>query len=168
MKTMHNITTCNQFGRSQGHKKKATHKYNSGSSAWGKLKSLWIRGRFAKKIVNKIYKINLINNTTDQPHITVNGYGIADSGSTLHFYRRDTPTDNGCTAAGLHTVHPNRSQIVSTLQADMKVSTLNNEARREYKFFTLTQNLVSLPVLAYNGCNITLDSASINVTKGIK
>ena len=37
-----------------------------------------------------------------------------------------------------------------------------------YKLPTLTQNLVSLPVLAYNGCTITLDRTIINVTKGGK
>ena len=80
----------------------------------------------------------------------VNGYGIVDSGSTLHCYRRDTPTYDDCLANALHAVQPDGSQIVSTLQANMKLSTLNREARRGYKFLTLTQNFVSLPVLVDN------------------
>ena len=50
----------------------------------------------------------------------------------------------------------------------MKVSTINKEECMVYKLPTLTQNLVSLPVLAYNGCTITLDRTIINVTKGGK
>ena len=48
----------------------------------------------------------------------------------------------------LNAVQPDRSQIVSTVKTDMKVSTLNREAIRGYKFPELTQNLVSFPVLA--------------------
>ena len=81
-------------------------------------------------------------------HITVNGDGIADSGITLHCYLRDMPTENDNPAAVLNTVQPDGYQIVSTLQADMKVFTLNKEARRGYKFPALAQNLVSFPVLA--------------------
>ena len=95
----------------------------------------------------------------------VNGYRIADSGSTLYCYRRDTPTDNYFLAAVLHAVQPDGSQIVSTVQDDMKLSTLNKEAHRGYKFPTLTQNLVSFTVLSDNGSTITLDRTSIKVTK---
>ena len=65
----------------------------------------------------------------------------------------------------LNAVQPDRSQIVSTVKTDMKVSTLNREAIRGYKFPELTQNLVSFPVLSYHGWNITLDRTIIKVTK---
>ena len=68
----------------------------------GKSKKLMETGRFEKKIVNKFSKINIINNTMTCPHITVNGDGIEDSGSTLHCYCRDTPTYNDHPAAVLH------------------------------------------------------------------
>ena len=48
----------------------------------------------------------------------------------------------------------------------MKLSTLDEEAHRGYNFPTLTQNLVSLPVLADNGRTIKLHRTIINVTKG--
>ena len=109
-----------------------------------------------------------MNNTTTCPHITVKRDGIADSGSTLHCYRRDTTTDNDSTDAVLNDVQPDGSQIVSILQAIMKVSTLNKEACRGYNFTTLTQNLISLPVIEDNGCTITLDRTRIKVTKSGK
>ena len=102
------------------------------------------------------------------PHITVNGDGIADSGITLHCYLRDMPTENDNPAAVLNTVQPDGYQIVSTLQADMKVSTLNKEAHRGYKFPTLTQKLVSLTVIVDKIYNITLDITIIKVMKGGK
>ena len=71
-----------------------------------------------------------------------------DSGSTLHCCRKDKPIDNDHPVAVLHSVQPDRFQIISTLQAYMKVSNLNKEARRGYKFPTLTQNLVTLLFLA--------------------
>ena len=98
--------------------------------------------------MNKFSEINIINNATTRPHIIVNGDGIADSGSILNCYRRFMPTDNDCLDTAFHVVQPDGSQIVSTLQANIKVSTLNKEARRRCKFPTLTQNLVSFPVLA--------------------
>ena len=136
-----------------------------GVSEWVNPKIWWKRGRVVKRIVNKFSKININNNTNTCPHIKVNGGGIADSGSTLHWYLRDTPIDNNCPYAELYSVQPYGSQIVSTLQADMKVSTLNKEARRGYKFPTLTQNLVSFTLLEDNECTITLDRTRINVTK---
>ena len=124
--------------------------------------------KVAKNIVNKISNVNLINNTTTCPCITVNSDRIADSGSTLHCYRKDMLTDYYFLAAALHDVKPDRSQIVSTLQTDMKVSTFKREARRGYKFPTLTPNLVLLPVRVETGCAITLDKTSIKVTKSSK
>ena len=118
--------------------------------------------------MNKFSDIDLINNTTTCPHITVNGDWIADSGSTLHCCLIDTPTDNNRPADAFHDVKPDGSQIVSTFQADMKVSTLNKEARRGYTFPTLTQNLVSFTLLSDNGCTIILDRTSIKVNKGGK
>ena len=47
----------------------------------------------------------------------------------------------------------------------MKVSALNKDAHRRYKVPILTQNIVSLPVISYNGCTIILDGTSIKVTK---
>ena len=142
MKPAQNSTRCNHSWQSQGHIDKATREDTMGGLSWGNPKILWKRGIVAKNIVNKFSKINLINNTTNCPHITLNRYVIEDSDITLHCYSKDTPMNNDCTASALHDVQPERYQIVSTLQADMKVSTLNNEARREYKFTTLTQNLL--------------------------
>ena len=101
-------------------------------------------------------------------HITLNGYGIADISITLHCYHIDTPIDNDCPSAALQAVKQDISQFFSTVQVDMKVSTLNKEARRRYKFTTLTQNLLSFLVLAKNRYTIKLDRTSINVTKGGK
>ena len=115
--------------------------------------------------MNKCSKVNLINNTTTDPHTTVNEDGISDSGSTLHCYRGDTPTYNYFPDAALHAVKPDRSKIVSTFQADMKVSKLYREEHRGYKCTTLTQNLVLMPVLAYNRYTIILDITRINVMK---
>ena len=109
-----------------------------------------------KKRVNKIFKIDLINNTTTCPHISINGNGIADSGIKIKCYCRDTPMDNNHPSTVLYAVQPDGSPIVSTLQADMKVSTLDEEVCRGYKFPIINQNLVSLTVLADNGCIITL------------
>ena len=102
------------------------------------------------------------------PHIKVNGYGIADSGSKLHCYLRDTPTENDLPAAAFHAMQPDGYQIVPTVQADTKVSTLTREERRGYKFPTLTQNLVYFLVLEDNRCNTTLDRTSIKVKKSGK
>ena len=121
-----------------------------------------------KKRVNKIFKIDLINNTTTCPQIRVNGYEIPYIGSTLQYYCKDIPTYNDRLSAVVHAMQSDEYQITSTLQANMKVSTLNKEARRGYKFPTLTQNLLSFPVLAENRCKITLDRTSIKVTKIIK
>ena len=106
--------------------------------------------KVAKNIVNKISNVNLINNTTTCPCITVNSDRISDSGSILHCYRRDTPTENDCPDAVLLPVQPDGSKIVSTLQVGMKVSTLNKEACKGYTFQTRTKNLVSFPVLVDN------------------
>ena len=115
----------------------------------------WGGGGVLRKILNIFSKINFINNTMTRPHINVNGDGIYDSGNTIHYYHRDTATDNGCPAAALHSLQRYVSQIMSTLQAYMKVSTLNKDACREYKFTTLTPNLVSLPVLIEGGYTFT-------------
>ena len=82
------------------------------------------------------------------PHSTENGGGVEYSGIKIHCYFRDMPMENYCPSSVLHAVQLDEYQIVSTLQADMKVFTLNKEARRGYKFPALAQNLVSFPVLS--------------------
>ena len=72
-------------------------------------------GRGRKKDSEKNYKVNLINNTKTSPQITANEDGIVDSGSTIHCYHRDTPTDKKFPAAVLHAVQSDGYQIVSTL-----------------------------------------------------
>ena len=131
----------------------------------GKSNKLTEKGEVAKNTVHKFSKINLINSNMTRPHITVNGDGIADSASKLHCYRRGTPTENDRLAAVLHAMHPDGYQIVSTVQADMKVYTFKKEARRRYKFPAPTQNLVSFPVISDNVCTITLYITSIKITK---
>ena len=91
----------------------------------GKVKNMMEERGVEKNIVNEFSKINLINNTSACPHISVNGDRIADSGSTIHCYFRDTTTDNDRTAAALHTVQTDGSKIVSILQTNIKVYTLN-------------------------------------------
>ena len=88
--------------------------------------------------MNKISKVNIINNTATSLHIIVNRDGIADIGSKLHCFRSDITTYNNRPASALHDVQPGGYQILSTVQANMKVSTLNNEACRGYKFLNLT------------------------------
>ena len=154
---------CHQSRICPGQKEISTREDTMRVSSWGKPKIWWKRGKVAKRIVNKFSKIILINNTTPSPTIIVNGGGVADSGSTLQCYRRVTPTENYCPAAALHDVQQNGSQIVSTMQA-----ILYKEARKRYKPHPLTQNLVSLSVLADNRWTITLDRTSIKVTKGDK
>ena len=53
--------------------------------------------------------INLIDNTTTHPHITVNRDRISDIGGTIHCYHTDTTMDNDCPAAVLHAVQPDGS-----------------------------------------------------------
>ena len=158
----HNITMCDQSGKWRGNTEKYTRKYIMGGLLWGNTKSRWKWGRVVKKIVNKISEINLINNNTTRLHITVNRDGIADSGSTIYCYLRDTPTYNYRTEAELHAVKPDGYQIVSTFEANTKVSTLNKEDHRGYKFPYLTQNLVSLTVLEDIICTIILYKTRIN------
>ena len=104
----------------------------------GKSKKLMEKGESSKNIVNKHSRVNIINKTTTCPHITVNRYRIIDSGSILHCYLRDMPTDNDFPAAAFHAVQLDGYKIVSTFQADMKLPTLNKEARKGYKFPALT------------------------------
>ena len=95
----------------------------------GKTKNMMEERGVEKYIVNEFSKINIINNTTNIPHIMVNGDGIADSGNILHCCCRDTPTDNDLPVAKFHAGQPDGSKIVSTVKANMKLSTLNKEAR---------------------------------------
>ena len=83
--------------------------------------------------MNKFSEINIINNTKTCPYIKGNRDGIEDIGIILHCYYRETPMYNDCLATALYDMQPDGSQIVSTFQADMKVSNLNKEARRGYK-----------------------------------
>ena len=75
------------------------------------------------------------------------------------------PTYNNRPATELYTVQLGGYQIVSSFQSNVKLFNLKKEARRGYKYPTLTQNLVSFPVLAENVCTITLYITSINITK---
>ena len=128
-------------GLTDGAQIKSTSKDTMGGLLWRNPKIWCKRGKFTKNIVNKFSQINLINNTTTSLPITVHGGWIADIGSKLHCCLRNNPTDNDFPVAALHAVQPDISQILSTVQANMKLSTLNKEARRGYKFPTLTQTL---------------------------
>ena len=74
----------------------------------GKARNLMGTGG-RKKDSEHLSKIDLINNTTTRPHITVSGYGISDSGSIIHCYGKDTPMKNYILAAAFHTVKPDGS-----------------------------------------------------------
>ena len=83
----HNIPPVRATARAQ---RKSHTRGHHERLVMGKSKMLMKRGKVAKKKVNKISGINLINNTTIIPQITVNGDRIVNRGSTLHCYSRDT------------------------------------------------------------------------------
>ena len=74
------------------------------------------------------------------------------------------PTDIYQPFSAMQALQPDGTPIELNIQVEMKISTLDKQAQTGCKFNNLTQNLISLPVIAYNRCNIKLDKKNINVS----
>jgi hypothetical protein len=92
---------------------------------------------------------------------------IADSGSTIHCLKSTASTENDrYDPAGLQAAQPDGSPIISHTKCDIIERRLPPGAKGGYKFDTVKQNIISIPVLCDNGCEVLLTEDDIKVTRG--
>jgi hypothetical protein len=100
------------------------------------------------------------------PHRPPTNNPIADSGSTIHCLKTTASNENDRhDPAGLRAAQPDGSPIISHTKCDIIESRLPPAAKIGYKFATVKQNMISIPVLCDNGCEVLLTEDDIKVTR---
>jgi hypothetical protein len=99
----------------------------------------------------------LENNTTDT---------VADSAATGHFF----PNQNNSTNKHkqIEVVCANNETMVSVATTELDIPELSSKAKTAYCFNEMKQPLLSIPLLADDGCKISLTANNIIVTKNNK
>jgi hypothetical protein len=91
---------------------------------------------------------------------------IADSGSIIHCLKPTAITENDRhDPKGLRAAQPDGSPIISHTKCEIIERRLPLAANMGYKFDNVKHNIISIPVLCDNGCEIRLTAADITVTK---
>jgi hypothetical protein len=100
----------------------------------------------------------LENNTTTDT--------VADSAATGHFF----PNENNSTNKHneIEVVCANNETMVSVATTELDIPELSSKAKTAYCFNEMKQPLLSIPLLADDGCKISLTADSIIVTKNNK
>jgi hypothetical protein len=100
----------------------------------------------------------LENNTTTDT--------VADPAATGHFF----PNQNNSTNKHneIEVVCANNETMVSVVTTELDITELSNKAKTAYCFNEMKQPLLSIPLLADDGCKISLTADNIIVTKNNK
>jgi len=96
----------------------------------------------------------LENNTTET---------VADSAATGHFFPNHNNTTNKHNQ--IEVVCANNETMVSVATTELDIPELSSKAKTAYCFNEMKQPLLSIPLLADDGCKISLTANNIVVTK---
>jgi hypothetical protein len=119
-------------------------------------------------VCNHILKINTTLPLVNPPLPSIQHLDdpIADSGSTIHCLKPTAITDNDRHhPTGLHATQPDGSPMISHTKCEIIKRRLPLPAKTGYKFENVKHNIISIPVLCDNGCEIRRTAANITVTK---
>jgi hypothetical protein len=91
---------------------------------------------------------------------------VADSAATGHFFPNHNNSTNNHNQ--IKVVCANNETMVSVATTELDIPELSNKAKTAYCFNEMKQPLLSIPLLADDGCKISLTANNIIVTKNNK
>jgi hypothetical protein len=91
---------------------------------------------------------------------------VADSAATGHFFPNENNDKNKHNE--IEVVYVNNQSMISKATTELDIPELSSKAKTAYRFDELKQPLLSIPLLADDGCKINLSKDNIVVIKNDK
>ena len=93
---------------------------------------------------------------------------IADSGATLNCLCMTSPIDYEKLIDPIRALLPDGKNINAQIQCQIKMDGLQEQSKIAYKFDGIQEPIMSIPVLCYDGCTVTLTKEAVQLNKDRK